>query len=128
MIGVNNIHEYFLHVRTYIFGPQSETTGFVVKNGPKYIVKFSPIGQFIMVLRHPPITSLEDNFANDKGTPQNIQSYYIEPFNGWSMCSKNRTVRCLAVVEELISHFFSSDWMLVMEGFSHLIENVCGRV
>jgi len=36
--------------------------------------------------------------------------------------------RCRTVVEELISHFFSSDWMLVMEGVSHLIENVCDRV
>ena len=82
LIGVNNTPEYFLHVGTYIFGPQSETTGFVVKDGLKCIAKFSPIGQFILDLRHPPSTSLEDNFANDKGTPQNIQSYYIEPSNG----------------------------------------------
>ena len=107
LIGLNNIFEYFVHVGTYIFGPQSETTGFVVKDGPKCIAKFSPIGQFIVVLRHPPNTSLENNFANDKGTPQNIQSYYIEPSSGWSMCSKNRMARCPAVVEELISHFFS---------------------
>ena len=86
LIGLNNIPEYFLHVGTYIFGPQSETTGFVVKDGPKCIAKFSPLGQFIVVLRHPPNCSLEDNFANDKGTLQNIQSYYIEPSNGWSMC------------------------------------------
>ena len=127
LIGVYNIPKYFLHIRTYIFGPQSETTNFVVKDRPKCIAKFSPIGQFIMILRHPSITSLEDNFANDKGTPKNIQSYYIEPSNGWNMCFKNWTARCLAVVEELISHFFSSDWMMVMKGFSHLIENICGR-
>jgi hypothetical protein len=47
----------------------------------------------------PPNTSLEDNFANDKGTPQHIQSYYIEPSDGWSMCSKNRMARCPTVVE-----------------------------
>ena len=44
------------------------------------------------------------------------------------MSSKNQMARYPAVVEKLISHFFSSDWMLVMEGFSYLIENVCGRV
>ena len=56
LIGLNNIPEYFVHVQTYIFGAQSETTGFVFKDGPKCIAKFSPIGQFIMVLRHPPNT------------------------------------------------------------------------
>ena len=107
LIGLNNILEYFIHVGRYYFGPQSKTTCFVVKDGPKCIAKFSPIGQFIVVLRHPPNTSLENNFATDKGTPQNIQSYYIEPSSGWSMCSKNWMARCPAVVEELISHFFS---------------------
>ena len=53
LIGLNNKPEYFVHIGTYIFGPQSETTGFVVKDGPKCIAKFSPIGQFIVVLRHP---------------------------------------------------------------------------
>ena len=61
LIGLNNILEYFVHVGTYIFGPQSKTTGFVVKDGPKCIAKFSPIGQFIMVLRHAPNTSLENS-------------------------------------------------------------------
>ena len=128
LIGLNNVPEYFLHIGTYIFGSQSETTGLVVKDGSKCIAKFSPIGQYIVVLRHPLNTSLEENFAKNKGAPQTIHSYYIEPSNGWSMCSKNRTARCPAVVEELVGHFFSSDWMLVMEGFSHLIENVSGRV
>ena len=36
--------------------------------------------------------------------------------------------RCPTVIKELRSHFFSSDWMLVIKGFSHLIENVCSRV
>ena len=49
LISLYNTLEYFLHVGTYIFGPQLETTGFVVKDGPKYIAKFSPIGQFIVV-------------------------------------------------------------------------------
>ena len=111
-----------------IFGPQSQTIGFIVKDGPKCVAKFFPIGQFIVVLRHSPNTSLKDNFANDKRTPQNILSYYIEPFIGWSICSKNKTACCPAIVEELISHFVSLDWMLVMEGFSHLIKNFCGRV
>ena len=69
LIDLNNIFEYFVHIGTYIFGPQSKTTGFVVKDGPKCIAKCSPIGLFIVVLRHPPNTSLENNFANDKGTP-----------------------------------------------------------
>ena len=128
LIGLYNTLEYFQHVGTYIFGPQLETTGFVIEDGPKYIAKFSPIGQFIVVLRHPPNTSLEGNFANDKGTLQNIQSYYVERSNGWSMYSKNWIARCPAVVGELISHFFSTDWLLVMDCFSYLIENICGRV
>jgi hypothetical protein len=99
LIGLNNIPEYFLHVGTYIFGPLSESTGFVVKDRSKCIANFSPIGQFMVVLRHPRNTSLHDNFANDKGTPQHIQSYYIEPSDGWSMCSKNRMARCPTVVE-----------------------------
>ena len=41
---------------------------------------------------------------------------------------KNLTACCPAVVEELIGHFFSSDWMMVIEGFLHLIEKNCGRV
>ena len=82
LIGLNNISEYFIHVGTYIFGPQSETTSFVVKDGPKCMSKFSPNGQFIVILRDPPNTSLENNFANDKRTPQNIQLYYIEPSSG----------------------------------------------
>jgi hypothetical protein len=73
LIGLNNIHEYFLHVETYIFGPRSDTTSFVVKDGSKYIANFCPIEQFIVILRRPPDTSLENNFANDKETPQNIQ-------------------------------------------------------
>ena len=82
-----------------------------------------------MVLRHPPNNSLENNFANDREILQSIQSYYIEPSSGWSMCSKNWMVHCSTVVEELISHcFFPQIWMLVIEGFSHLIENICGRV
>ena len=44
------------------------------------------------------------------------------------MYFKNWTACCPTVVEELISHFFPSDWMMVMEGFSHLIEKICGRV
>ena len=44
------------------------------------------------------------------------------------MCSKNGTAYCHAIVKELINHFLSSDLMLVMEGFSHLIENICDKV
>ena len=44
LIGLNNIPEYFVHIGTYIFGPQSETIGFIVKDGPKCIAKFSHIG------------------------------------------------------------------------------------
>jgi hypothetical protein len=37
--------------------------------------------------------------------------------------------RCLAFVKEVMSHFYIfSDWMLVMKGFSQLIENVCEKV
>ena len=100
LIGLNNIPVYFVHVEIYIFGSQSETTDFVGKNRPKYIAKFFLIGQFILVLQHAPNTSLENNFANDKGTPQNIQSYYIEPSSGWNVCSKNRMARCPTVVED----------------------------
>jgi hypothetical protein len=32
LIALNNISEYFLHVGTYIFGPQYESTCFVVKD------------------------------------------------------------------------------------------------
>ena len=85
LIGLNNISEQFVHVGTYIFEPQSYTIGFVVKDGPKYIAKFLPIGQFIVILRHPPNTSLEINFADGKGTLQGIQLYNIEPSNGWGM-------------------------------------------
>ena len=88
LIGLNNIPEYFIHVGIYIFGPQSETTCFVVKYGQKFIAIFALIGQFILVLRHPPNISSRNNFANDKGASQSIQSYYIEPCRGWIMCSK----------------------------------------
>ena len=40
LIGLNNIYKFFLHVGTYIFGPQSETTSFVVKNGPNVLLNF----------------------------------------------------------------------------------------
>ena len=61
LIVLNNKPQYFVHVGTYIFGPQSDTTSFVVNDGPKCITKFFPIRQFIAVLQHPPNTSLENN-------------------------------------------------------------------
>ena len=82
------------------------------------------IGQFTMVLRHPPNTSLENNFANDKGTHK-LCSHIILSHPMIRLCVQK--IRWL-VVEELISHYFSSGWMLVMKGFSYLIENVCGKV
>ena len=85
MIGLNNVLEYFIHVGTYIFGLQSETTCFVIKDGSNILLFFFTIGQFIVVLRHPPNISLK-NIANDKETPQSIQSYYIELSDGWNLC------------------------------------------
>lgn len=61
---------------------------------------------YVDVLQDPPNTYLENNYANDKGRSQNIQSYYIEPSNGWGMCSKNQMARYPTIVEESISHCF----------------------
>ena len=123
LIELNNISEYFVYIWTYYFGPQSKTIGFVVENEPKCMAKFF-IGQFTMVLRHPPNTSLENNFANDKGTHK-LCSHIILSHPMIRLCVQK--IRWL-VVEELISHYFFSGWMLVMKGFSYLIENVCGKV
>lgn len=115
----------YVQVGTYIFGPQSKSIGLTVKDGPKTIAKFSPTWQYIVILRHPPKSTLGENFAQEK---HSIESFYIEPSLGWSMCFKNCKARCPSVIEAFISHFYQTDWVMVMEGFSHMIENVSRRV
>jgi len=66
LMCLDNIAKYYIQVRTYIFGSQSENIGLVIKDGPKAIAKFSPLGQYIIVLRYPAKSFLEDNFAKEK--------------------------------------------------------------
>jgi len=107
LMCLDNIAEYYVQGGTYIFHSQLENIGLVVKDEPKAIVKFFPLKQYIIVLRHPSRSFLEDNFDKKK---QNIASYYIKSPHGWNMCFKFRKVRCPAVIEPLISHFYQVDW------------------
>ena len=99
-----------------------------MKDGLKSIAKVASVKQFIVVLQHLANMSLEENFAKYKLMPWAIYSYYIESYSGWSMCSRNWIACCLAVVEEVISHFYCSNWATVMEDLSHVVENINNRV
>jgi hypothetical protein len=110
----------------YQFGPQSQASGQVIKDGNRVIARYKPIGTIIYVLHHSPTAFVADNFAKKM---KQLDSIFIESRNGWDMCTKYRDARCLAVVDEIISSYYQSDsWIIIGHGISHMIHTLTGKI
>jgi hypothetical protein len=118
LLGVKTSPDWHIIKGSYQFGPQSQASGQAIKDGNRVIARYKPVGAIIYILHHPPTALVIDNFAKNV---KQLDSIFIEPRSGWDMCTKYRDARCPVVVNEAISSYYQSNWIIIGHGISHMI-------
>jgi hypothetical protein len=125
LLGVKTSPGWHIIKGDYQFGPQLQASGQIIKDGNRVIARYKPIGTIIYVLHHPPTAFVADNFAKKV---KQLDSIFIEPRNGWDMCTKYRDARCPVVVDEIISSYYQSDsWIIIGYEILHMIHTLAGK-
>ena len=78
-----------------------------------------------MILHHRANSTIERNIASDIDV---IDPIYSEP-EKWDVCSKYKEARNPQCIDELLKPFYEANsWTIAIEGYSHMVDTLAGKI